>query len=90
MTDPISGKPIGANADMEEIGTAADSLNGWSGAAAHAFKTKFLDPFPAIASNRLLLLGIMKGAVEADQELWMSAREDIANIAKKHFMRWTT
>ncbi|SDP74304.1 hypothetical protein SAMN04487905_10854 [Actinopolyspora xinjiangensis] len=51
--------------------------------AAHAFKANFLDPFPAVASNQFLVLGVMKGAVEADQEVWRSVREDISNIAEQ-------
>ncbi|SFT92780.1 hypothetical protein SAMN04487904_113130 [Actinopolyspora lacussalsi subsp. righensis] len=81
MRDPISGDSIGANEDLRSIETAADDLNDWSGMAAHAFKANFLDPFPAIASNQFLVLGIMKGAVEADQEVWDKTRTDIVHIA---------
>ncbi|WP_019856203.1 hypothetical protein [Actinopolyspora mortivallis] len=81
MTDPITGNSIGANEDLRAIETAADDLNDWSGAAAHAFKANFLDPFPAVASNQFLILGVMKGAVEADQELWEKTRKDIGKIA---------
>ncbi|GAB3546840.1 hypothetical protein J2S53_003147 [Actinopolyspora lacussalsi] len=81
MRDPISGDSIGANEDLRSIETAADDLNDWSGRAAHAFKANFLDPFPAIASNQFLVLGIMKGAVEADQEVWEKTRKDIEKIA---------
>lgn len=81
MTDPITGKSIGANEDLRAIETAADDLNDWSGAAAHAFKANFLDPFPAVASNQFLVLGVMKGAVEADQEVWKKTQADIEKIA---------
>ncbi|ASU80610.1 hypothetical protein CDG81_22675 [Actinopolyspora erythraea] len=81
MRDPITGESIGANNDLRSIETAADDLNDWSGMAAHAFKANFLDPFPAVASNQFLVLGIMKGAVEADREVWTRTRDDIENIA---------
>ncbi|MHA6802150.1 hypothetical protein [Salinifilum ghardaiensis] len=83
MKDPISGDSIGANKDLQAIETAGDDLNGWSGAAAHAFKANFLDPFPAVATNQFLVLGIMKGAVEADQELWRRTETDILDIANQ-------
>lgn len=81
MTDPITGKNIQANPDMQVVETAADSLIDWTGAAAAAFKENFLDPFPAIATNQFLVLGVMKGAAEAEKAAWDAAREDILKIA---------
>ncbi|WP_438388773.1 hypothetical protein [Actinopolyspora saharensis] len=83
MNDPVSEDSIGANEDLKAIETAAGDLQGWSGEAAYAFKANFLDPFPAKASNQFIALGGMKGAMQAEQELWNKTQDDIANIAEK-------
>ncbi len=83
MTDPITGRTIKANRDMQAIETAGTSLNDWTGAAASAFRANFLDPFPAVATNQFLVLGVMKGAAEADRAVWYEARENIVDIASR-------
>ncbi|GAB3504953.1 hypothetical protein [Amycolatopsis cihanbeyliensis] len=82
LVDPINGEAIGGNRDLTAIVDAADELGDWTGMAASNFKTNFLTPFPVVASNQFLILGIMKGAVEADKAVWESAREDIDKIAR--------
>ncbi|SDP80644.1 hypothetical protein SAMN04487905_109153 [Actinopolyspora xinjiangensis] len=70
MKDPISDGNIKANPDLTRVGSAGDTLEDWTGEAADNFKRNFLDPFPAVAKNQFLLLGVLKGALEADQERW--------------------
>lgn len=81
MSDPINDAVITANQKMSHIKTAGDKLESWSGAAADSFKTNFLDPFNDISTNHFLALGVMKGAVEAQQAMCKHAREDIDRLA---------
>jgi len=78
--DPVGEANIRANPDLAHAHSAGDRLDGWTGAAADSFKTNFLDKFPYISKNQFLLLGVMKGALEADQERWRSVREDINRV----------
>ncbi|WP_216214137.1 hypothetical protein [Amycolatopsis aidingensis] len=82
LTDPINGAAIDGNRNLTAVGDAADELNDWTGIAASNFKRNFLTPFPVVAGNQFLILGIMKGAVEADKAVWEAAREDIDKIAR--------
>lgn len=82
MKDPINGGNITANPDLTRVGSAGDTLESWTGEAADNFKRNFLDPFPAVVKNQFLLLGVMRGALEADQERWRRARDDIETIAE--------
>ncbi|QGK71718.1 hypothetical protein GIY23_21330 [Allosaccharopolyspora coralli] len=80
--DPISGGNILANPDLARAESAGDTLHDWTGAAADNFKRNFLDKFPYIAQNQFLLLGVLKGALEADQNRWGKADEDIRFLAQ--------
>jgi len=83
LQDPISGESFPANRDLDLVSeSSADVLSDWTGQGADNFKTHFLDQFASVASNQFLLLGILKGATEADQEMWQKARNDIEKIAK--------
>ncbi|MGJ7908271.1 hypothetical protein ACOQFL_17550 [Actinopolyspora sp. H202] len=70
MKDPINGGNIKANPDLTRIGSAGDTLDSWTGEAADNFKRNFLDPLPAVTKNQFLLLGVLRGALEAEQERW--------------------
>ncbi|WP_107656015.1 hypothetical protein [Nocardia suismassiliense] len=56
-------------------------LHDWTGAAATAFKANFLDTFRTISGNQFTALSMMKGVLEAHQEMWRKARTDIDKIA---------
>lgn len=79
--DPINGGNITANPDLGRIESAGDTLQDWTGEAADNFKRNFLDKFPYISKNQFLLLGVLKGALEADQERWFTADKDIQLLA---------
>jgi hypothetical protein len=79
--DPIDKDPYLANPTLDKIHTASDYLQDWTGKAAMAFKSKFLDPFPSISTNQFILTSILKAALEAHQAMWASTRNDIDKIA---------
>lgn len=79
-TDPINKQPITANGDLAAIKSAADELYTWDGEAAKSFKVNFLDPLPSKVTNQFLMLGVLKGASEADREVWDQTRKDLINI----------
>ncbi|GAB2744396.1 hypothetical protein GCM10027174_17630 [Salinifilum aidingensis] len=83
MKDPIGDKPIPANPDLNRIDGAGDTLEGWTGEAADNFKKNFLDPFPSVSKNQFLLLGVLKGALEADQARWQNTDQDIRTLAQE-------
>lgn len=82
VKDPITKQTVGANRDLSAIDSAADELVDWVGEGAQKFKVNFLDPFPDVATNQFLILGILKGTAQADQAMWRGARTDIDEIAK--------
>lgn len=83
MTDPSSSSQMSANPRLHWIDQAEDTLQEWNGAAADNFKTKFLGRFGAVATNQFLILGILKGGLEADRSVWNHAQIDIDKIARQ-------
>ena len=75
--DPTGKENIRGNPDLAHAQSAGDRLQDWTGAAADGFKTNFLDKFPYVSKNQFLLLGVMKGALEADQSRWLNVYKDI-------------
>ncbi|WP_051367212.1 hypothetical protein [Hamadaea tsunoensis] len=69
-----------ANTDLAMMTTAADYMTMWDGRAAIAFKTNFVDPFPLVCRNQFLLVSILKAGLEAHQEMWRNARQNVDTI----------
>lgn len=80
MSDPINDRVFTANQKLSHITSAGDKLEDWTGEAADGFKTKFLDPFNDVSTNQFLALAVMKGALEAHQEMCIKARRDIVKV----------
>ncbi|MFI6170777.1 hypothetical protein ACIBCN_28610 [Nocardia sp. NPDC051052] len=70
---------VGTN--LDKITTDGAYLHDWTGEAATAFKANFLDTFKTISGNQFTALSMMKGVLQAHQEMWRKARTDIDNIA---------
>jgi hypothetical protein len=87
--DPIStnGRQYPASLALEKVKGAADDVFGWSGPAAQAFKTGYLDPFPAVVSNQFLLVSALKAALEAEQAMWKEVRKNIWDIADNTYIK---
>lgn len=81
LGNPLHGGHVLANPDLNEMNSAANALDSWTGQAASDFRENFLDPFPSISSNQFHMLVTMKGALEAYQAVCKEAREDIKGIA---------
>ncbi|MGX7669175.1 hypothetical protein [Plantactinospora sp. DSM 117369] len=79
--DPINGTPCFANPTLDELSATDPWLARWTGEAAAAFKTNFVDPFPSVVANQFILTSMLKSALEAERELWVNARADIDKIA---------
>lgn len=82
--DPISsnGGPYFANTTLDQMPAAGDLVETWTGAAAMAFKSKFIDPFPSLVRNQFILVAALKAALEAEQAIWSAARDNIDTIAE--------
>lgn len=79
--DEIDGPVYPANPVMDKLTGSESYLENWTGKAAEDFKRNFIDPFPAVVSNQFLITSVLKGAIEAHQEMWRRARTDIDKIA---------
>lgn len=81
MTDPSSKQAMPANPRMHWIEDAGDSLQDWNGEAADTFKNNFLGRFGAVTTNHFLILGVLKGGLQADRAVWRRTQEDIDKVA---------
>ncbi len=81
--DPIStnGQVYIANQVLTKLSGMESYIEGWTGSAAMAFKSNFIDPFPAVVRNQFILVAALKSALEAEQAMWKKAREDVDKIA---------
>lgn len=71
-----------ANFALSDLSNAATGrLSAWNGEAAQNFKAGFLSPFTGRAENLFVLAGVLKGGLQAEQNMWAQARTNIANIA---------
>lgn len=88
-TDPIStnGRLYPASRTLEKVSSAADDVYGWSGTSAQEFKTKYLDPFPAVVKNQFTLVAALKAALEAEQAMWKETRKNIWDIADNTYKK---
>ena len=80
-TDPITGLGVEANITLDAMGGVGDTLRDWHGRAAAAFTLGFVEPFPSLTRNQFMLAAILKGAIEAEQEIWTNARANADKIA---------
>lgn len=80
-TDPITGLGVEANITLDAMGGVGDALRDWHGRAATAFTLGFVEPFPSFTRNQFMLTAILKGAIEAEQEIWKNARANADKIA---------
>ena len=80
-TDPITGLGVEANITLDAMGGVGDTLRDWHGRAATAFTLGFVEPFPSFTRNQFMLTAILKGAIEAEQEIWKNARANADKIA---------
>jgi hypothetical protein len=81
--DPITGRPYLASKILTRVGATESYLTEWTGEAADAFRTEFVIPFPAVVVNQFIGCAVLRGALEAQKALWVSAREHIDRVA--HF-----
>lgn len=82
-TDPSSKQTMTANTHFHWIEEAKQELNFWEGHAGRAFRRNFLGRFRDVATNQFLMLGVLKGCLEADKEVWEQAQLDIKKNADK-------
>jgi hypothetical protein len=80
-TDPITGLGVEANITLDAMGGVGDALLDWHGKAAETFKLNFVEPFDSFTRNRFMLVAILKGGIEAEQEIWKNARANADKIA---------
>lgn len=83
LIDKTDGQGL-ARPEIAKLGSEGDLMPGWNGSAALAFKGCFLNKFPTFTENQFRLIAALKSAAEAHQQLWRSARKDIASIASVH------
>jgi hypothetical protein len=80
-TDPVTRDAFYANAALTEIDSSESYIELWTGGAADAFRTEFVNKFPATVVNQFIIGAVLRGALEAYKAIWTSAREDIDKIA---------
>ncbi|SFP27026.1 hypothetical protein [Amycolatopsis rubida] len=71
-----------ANPLLDKMTTDGGYLQEWTGEAAMEFKARFIDTFITISGNQFTMLSTLKGALQAHQEMWRKARDDIDKIAE--------
>ena len=82
-TDPVTKEVIHANPEMNRMDGVPLTLTDWHGFAAEEFKTRFLQPWPAVAANQFALVATLAGAIRAEQALWEECRNNVDDIAHK-------
>lgn len=80
--DPVNGTIFPANPKLTKVGGTESYIEDWTGPAASAFKSEFIDPFPAVVQNQFIVASVLKSALEAQREIWKNARADIDKIAE--------
>ncbi|HEY9474548.1 MAG TPA: hypothetical protein VIS06_11955 [Mycobacteriales bacterium] len=83
IKDPIDGTIYPANIILDKLSGSESYIEDWTGRAAMAFKSGFVDPFPSIARNQFIIAAVLKSAMEANKEMWATTRGDIDQIAHK-------
>ena len=83
LKDPIDGTIYPANIVLDKLSGSESYIENWTGRAAMAFKSGFVDPFPSIVHNQFIIAAVLKSAMEANKEMWQKTREDIDQIAHK-------
>jgi hypothetical protein len=82
VTSVSDGMPsYPANGYMSGVEAARRHLAGWTGEAAEAFQSNFLDPFEAINSNQVQLVTVLSCALRTERAIWLATRRDILQIA---------
>jgi hypothetical protein len=81
--DPITGAIYLENSILTRIGPTESYVAHWTGDAADAFLTDLVYPFPALATNQFISCAVLRGALAAQQALWISARDHIDQVAHK-------
>jgi hypothetical protein len=79
--DPISGEFFLYNRTLDRIGSSESYLEEWTGAAADVFRTDFVTTFAGIVVNQFIACAVLRGALEAQRALWISARDNIDKVA---------
>jgi hypothetical protein len=79
--DPVTRDAFLANPVLTAIGASESYIELWTGGAADAFRTEFVNMFPATVVNQFITCAVLRGALEAYKAIWTSAREDIDKIA---------
>jgi hypothetical protein len=65
-----------ANLELAKLDSASSDMGRWSGQAARDFRD-YLDQLKYVRENQFLILGVLKGALEAHKAAWEQARKDI-------------
>lgn len=79
--DPINGRYYRANDKLDKMTDATNNIVRWTGRAAMEFRRNFIAPFRSIVANQFIAVAILRSALEAEQEIWIRARNDIDKIA---------
>lgn len=79
--DPVGGQGYNANLKLDKMLDAKGHVERWTGRAAMEFRRNFISPFQSIVSNQFIATTILRGALDAEREIWVRARNDIDKIA---------
>ncbi|WP_326551274.1 hypothetical protein [Micromonospora sp. NBC_01813] len=79
--DPFNDRHYPANVDLDKMTDATNHVVRWTGRAAMEFRGNFISPFRSIVANQFIATVILRSALEAEQEIWVRARNDIDKIA---------
>ena len=79
--DPVTRDSFLANPVLNAVGASESYLELWTGGAADAFRSEFVNEFPAVVANQFITCAVLRGALEAQQAVWTTARADIDKIA---------
>ncbi|MFG1926881.1 hypothetical protein [Cryptosporangium sp. NPDC048952] len=80
-TSPLDGTGYPVSLAYSEIQDVRTVLARWHGPAANEFRTNFLTPFPERLTNQFMIGLLLRGALDAEREIWARARTDIDQIA---------
>jgi hypothetical protein len=80
-TSPLDGTGYPVSLAHSEIQDVRTVLARWHGPAATEFRTNFLTPFPERLTNQFMTALLLRGALDAEREIWSRARTDIDEIA---------
>ncbi|MEU7875138.1 hypothetical protein [Dactylosporangium sp. NPDC049140] len=81
----LRGLSTGDRGELAEprLGELQYALRNWTGDAAERFRHGFVEPWPAFVRNQYTVGVVLRAALEAEQEIWVRARQDADQIAEQ-------